>query len=341
MTIIGNVSNKDVSTAEKVAVVFGGCGFIGHHLARRLQKEGYWVRVVDIKAQEYCALSTFSDDFLLGDLTDINVVREALELGRTDVEVYQLAADMGGAEYLFSGENDANVMSNSALINLNTLRVMVKLGLKRVFFSSSACVYPEENQLDPNNPNCEENTVYPAHPDSEYGWEKLFGERIYLAYHKNYGIESRIARFHNIYGPEGTWIGGKEKAPAALCRKIASVENGGTIDVFGDGKQTRSFLYVDECVEGVIRLMWSDITTPLNIGSEEMLSINDFAHMIMNVAGKPDINIHHIPGPLGVRGRSSDNKLIGQLLGWKPNHPLIDGITKTYNWINQQVQKTI
>lgn len=341
MIITGNVSNRKLESTQKIAVVFGGCGFIGHHLARRLQKEGYWVRVVDIKEQEYCELNTFTDDFLLGDLTDIAIVEQALNLGRTDVEVYQLAADMGGAEYLFSGENDANVMSNSALMNLNTLRVMVKLGLKRVFFSSSACVYPEENQLDPNNPNCEENTVYPAHPDSEYGWEKLFGERIYLAYHKNYGIEARIARFHNIYGPEGTWKGGKEKAPAALCRKIASVENGDVIDIFGDGKQTRSFLYVDECVEGVVRLMWSDVTTPLNIGSEEMISINEFAHMIMTIANKKDITINHIPGPLGVRGRSSDNKLIGQLLGWKPNYPLIEGITKTYNWINEQVQKTL
>jgi len=337
MSINGNVSGTPIHEANKVAVVFGGCGFIGHHLARRLQREGYWVRVVDIKDQEYSHPSTFADDVFIGDLTDPAVVFHALNLERTDVEIYQLAADMGGAEYLFSGENDANVMSNSTLINLNTLRTMVKLGLKRVFYSSSACVYPEENQLDPDNPNCEEHTVYPAHPDSEYGWEKLFSERLYLAYHKNYGIECRIARFHNIYGPEGTWAGGKEKAPAALCRKIASTDNGGEIQMFGDGKQTRSFLYVDECVEGVIRLMWSDVTTPLNIGSEEMISLNDFANMIMGIAQKPDIRINHITGPIGVRGRSSDNKLIHKELNWSPNYPLISGISKTYAWIKAQV----
>ena len=339
--MIGNVSKRKLTDDQKVAVVLGGTGFIGHHLARKLQSEGYWIRVVDIKEQEHCEMNSFCDDFLMGDLTDINVTYDALNLGRTDVEVYQLAADMGGAEYLFSGENDANVMSNSVLINVNTLRTMVKLGLKRVFFSSSACVYPEENQLDPDNPNCEENTVYPAHPDSEYGWEKLFGERLYLVFNKNYNINCRIARFHNIYGPEGTWKGGKEKAPAALCRKIASVEDGQTIEMFGDGKQTRSFLYVDECVEGVIRLMRSDVVTPVNIGSEEMISLNDFAYMIMNIAQKQNIKIHHIPGPIGVRGRSSDNKLIGSLLGWKPEYPLVKGITQTYNWIAQQVTKSI
>jgi nucleoside-diphosphate-sugar epimerase len=262
----------------------------------------------------------------------------ALDLGRTDVEVYQLAADMGGAQYIFSGENDANVMSSSAVINLNVVRSMMRLGLKRVFYSSSACIYPEHNQMDPDNPNCEESSAYPANPDSEYGWEKLFSERLYMAFHRNHGLECRIARFHNIYGVEGTWQGGREKAPAALCRKVAMIPDGGTIDMFGDGKQTRSFLYVDECVEGILRLMKSDYWTPVNIGSEEMISINDFAMMIADVAGKT-ININHISGPLGVRGRSSDNRLIRQVLGWEPNAPLREGITKTYEWIAQQLVK--
>jgi len=310
MTEEGNVSKKPLSTADKVAVVLGGCGFIGHHLARRLQKHG--------------------------DLSDYQTCLNALSLGRTDVEVYQLAADMGGASYIFTGEHDANVMTNSALINLNTLKAMVVLGLKRVFYSSSACIYPEHNQLDPDNPNCEESSAYPANPDSEYGWEKLFSERLYMSYKRNFGIEPRIARFHNVYGVEGTWEGGREKAPAAMCRKIAQTPEGGSIDMFGDGKQTRSFLYVDECVEGILRLTHSDFTGPVNIGSEEMISINDFAYMIMGIAGKK-LTINHIPGPLGVRGRSSDNRLIRQHLNWEPNSPLIDGITKTYHWINEQV----
>ena len=338
MTEEGNVSKKPLGTATKVAVVLGGCGFIGHHLARRLQREGYWVRVADIKEPEHCDVSTFADDVVYGDLSNYSTVVQALSLGRTDVEVYQLAADMGGASYIFTGEHDANVMTNSALINLNTLKVMVQLGLKRVFYSSSACIYPEHNQLDPDNPNCEESSAYPAHPDSEYGWEKLFSERLYLSYMRNFGIEPRIARFHNVYGVEGTWEGGREKAPAALCRKIAQANNGDAIEMFGDGKQTRSFLYVDECVEGILRLTHSDFTGPVNIGSEEMISINDFAYMIMGVAGK-DLTITHIPGPLGVRGRSSDNRLIRATLKWEPNSPLIDGITKTYHWINEQVTK--
>lgn len=338
MTEEGNVSKKPLGTATKVAVVLGGCGFIGHHLARRLQREGYWVRVADIKEPEHCDVSTFADDVVYGDLSNYSTVVQALSLGRTDVEVYQLAADMGGASYIFTGEHDANVMTNSALINLNTLKAMVQLGLKRVFYSSSACIYPEHNQLDPDNPNCEESSAYPAHPDSEYGWEKLFSERLYLSYMRNFGIEPRIARFHNVYGVEGTWEGGREKAPAALCRKIAQANNGDAIEMFGDGKQTRSFLYVDECVEGILRLTHSDFTGPVNIGSEEMISINDFAYMIMGVAGK-DLTITHIPGPLGVRGRSSDNRLIRATLKWEPNSPLIEGITKTYNWINEQVTK--
>jgi nucleoside-diphosphate-sugar epimerase len=338
MTYEGNVSKKPLSTAKKIAVVFGGCGFIGHHLARRLQHEGYWVRVADIKSPEHADLSTFADDFYHGDLANESMAYNALDLGRTDVEVYQLAADMGGAQYIFSGENDANVMSSSAVINLNVVRSMMRLGLKRVFYSSSACIYPEHNQMDPDNPNCEESSAYPANPDSEYGWEKLFSERLYMAFHRNHGLECRIARFHNIYGVEGTWQGGREKAPAALCRKVAMIPDGGTIDMFGDGKQTRSFLYVDECVEGILRLMKSDYWTPVNIGSEEMISINDFAMMIADVAGKT-ININHISGPLGVRGRSSDNRLIRQVLGWEPNAPLREGITKTYEWIAQQLVK--
>lgn len=338
MTEEGNVSKKPLSTASKVAVVLGGCGFIGHHLARRLQKEGYWVRVADVKAPEHAELSTFADDFYHGDLANEQMAYEALNLGRTDVEVYQLAADMGGAMYIFTGDNDSNVMTNSAAINLNVVRAMMRLGLKKVFYSSSACVYPEHNQMDPDNPNCEESSAYPANPDSEYGWEKLFSERLYMAFHRNHGLECRIARFHNIYGVEGTWQGGREKAPAALCRKVATTPDGGTIDMFGDGKQTRSFLYVDECVEGILRLMRSDYWKPVNIGSEEMISINDFALMIADVAGKT-ININHIPGPLGVRGRSSDNRLIRQVLGWEPNAPLREGITKTYEWITQQLEK--
>ena len=338
MTEEGNVSKKPLSTASKVAVVLGGCGFIGHHLARRLQKEGYWVRVADVKAPEHADLSTFADDFYHGDLANEQMAYEALNLGRTDVEVYQLAADMGGAMYIFAGDNDSNVMTNSAAINLNVVRAMMRLGLKKVFYSSSACVYPEHNQMDPDNPNCEESSAYPANPDSEYGWEKLFSERLYMAFHRNHGLECRIARFHNIYGVEGTWQGGREKAPAALCRKVATTPDGGTIDMFGDGKQTRSFLYVDECVEGILRLMKSDYWKPVNIGSEEMISINDFAAMIADVAGKT-ININHIPGPLGVRGRSSDNRLIRDVLGWEPNAPLREGITKTYEWITQQLEK--
>lgn len=338
MTEEGNVSKKPLSTADKVAVVLGGCGFIGHHLARRLQQEGYWVRVADIKTPEHCDLSTFADDFYHGDLANEQMAYESLNLGRTDVEVYQLAADMGGAMYIFTGENDSNVMTNSAAINLNVVRSMMRLGLKKVFYSSSACVYPEHNQMDPDNPNCEESSAYPANPDSEYGWEKLFSERLFMAYHRNHGLQCRIARFHNIYGVEGTWKGGREKAPAALCRKIAMTPNDGTIEMFGDGKQTRSFLYVDECVEGILRLMRSDYSNPVNIGSEEMISINDFATMITEVAGKT-INVSHIPGPLGVRGRSSDNRLIRKVLGWEPNAPLREGITKTYEWVKQQIEK--
>ena len=315
----------------KKALVCGGGGFIGLHLVRQLKKEGYWVRAADIKYPEFS--KTAADDFVLGDLRDINVVKQCLD-GIEDV--YQLAADMGGAEYLFSGLNDANVMHNSTLINLNVLDESVKRGIKKIFYSSSACVYPEYNQMDPNNPICKESTVYPAQPDSEYGWEKLFAERLYLAYNKNYNIEVRIARFHNVYGPEGTYKGGKEKSPAAICRKVAMCENNGTIEVWGDGTQTRSFLYIDECVKAVRSLMESTFQGPVNIGSERFISINDLAKMVIKLSGK-NISIKNIPGPIGVHGRTSDNTLFKERLGWQVSENLEEGITNTYNWILKQV----
>ena len=317
----------------KRALVCGAGGFIGSHLVARLKSEGFWVRGVDLKRPEFSP--TKADDFLVGDLRDPVVCREAAN--QKFDEVYQLAADMGGAGYIFTGENDANVMHNSALVNLNMLEACHRQGIRRIFYSSSACMYPERNQLDPDNPNCAEDSAYPAQPDSEYGWEKLFSERAYLAFHRNYGMEVRIARFHNIFGPEGTWTGGKEKAPAALCRKVAEAPDGGEIEIWGDGKQTRSFLYIDECLEGVLRLTRSDWTGPVNIGSDEMVTINGLAAMVMAVAGKKQA-IRHIPGPLGVRGRNSDNHLIEQKLGWRPRAPLLDGIRQTYSWIERQVE---
>jgi nucleoside-diphosphate-sugar epimerase len=316
----------------KKALVCGAGGFIGGHLVQRLKKEGYWVRGVDLKQHEYTQLD--ADEFIVGDLRDINVVEQVIDKGMD--EIYQLAADMGGAGYIFTGDNDANVMHNSATINLNVIDVATKKRVKKVFYSSSACMYPEHNQLDPDNPKCSEDSAYPADPDSEYGWEKLFSERLYMAYNRNHGIAVRIARFHNIFGPKGAWNNGKEKAPAALSRKVAETDNNGVIEVWGDGLQTRSFLYIDECLEGVRRLMESDFMGPVNIGSEEMISINDFAKMIIQIAGK-DISINNIPGPEGVRGRNSDNLLIQEKLGWKPSIPLKEGITKTYNWISQLV----
>jgi nucleoside-diphosphate-sugar epimerase len=317
----------------KKALVCGAGGFIGGHLVQRLKKEGYWVRGVDLKQHEYTQLD--ADEFIVGDLRDINVVEQVIDKGMD--EIYQLAADMGGAGYIFTGDNDANVMHNSATINLNVIDVATKKRVKKVFYSSSACMYPEHNQLDPDNPKCSEDSAYPADPDSEYGWEKLFSERLYMAYNRNHGIAVRIARFHNIFGPNGAWNNGKEKAPAALSRKVAETDNNGVIEVWGDGLQTRSFLYIDECLEGVRRLMESDFMGPVNIGSEEMISINDFAKMIIQIAGK-DISINNIPGPEGVRGRNSDNLLIQEKLGWKPSIPLKEGITKTYNWISQLVK---
>ena len=316
----------------KKILVCGAGGFIGGHLVKKLKSEGHWVRGVDIKHHEYVVSP--ADEFIIGDLR--NPVICNLVLDESIEEVYQLAADMGGAGYIFTGENDADVMHNSATINLNMLDTAKRKGTKKIFYSSSACMYPEHNQMDPDNPKCTENSAYPANPDSEYGWEKLFSERLYLSYHRNHGVDVRIARFHNIFGPEGSWNNGKEKAPAALCRKVAECENGDSIDVWGDGLQTRSFLYIDECLEAVERLMNSDFIGPVNIGSEEMISINDFAKLISTIA-KKKIKINNIPGPEGVRGRNSDNDLIFEKLGWKPNKPLTEGIQKTYNWISKQV----
>ncbi|TVL98267.1 MAG: NAD-dependent dehydratase [Candidatus Brocadia sp. WS118] len=319
----------------KKALVCGAGGFIGSHLVKRLKKEGFWVRGVDLKYPEFA--ETAADDFVIGDLRDQQICRSIVD--QPFNEVYQLAADMGGAGYIFTGENDADIMHNSATINLNMLDVCYKRNIKRIFYSSSACMYPEYNQMDPDNPKCSEDSAYPANPDSEYGWEKLFSERLYLAYGRNHAMEVRIARFHNIFGPEGTWTGGKEKAPAAFCRKVAEIPNGGEIEMWGDGKQTRSFLYIDECLDGVLRLMRSDFTGPVNIGSEEMVTINQLAQMVMEIAGKR-LSIKHIPGPLGVRGRNSDNRLIHEKLGWKPSEPLVEGLKKTYSWIVEQVEKT-
>ena len=319
---------------QKRAIVCGGGGFIGGHLVERLKSEGFWVRAVDLKKHEY--RDSPADEFLVGDLREQSFVRKVVD--QQFDEVYQLAADMGGAGYIFTGENDANIMHNSALINLNVLEACVAQGIKRVFYSSSACMYPEHNQLDPDNPNCEESSAYPANPDSEYGWEKLFSERLYFAFNRNYGMECRVARYHNIFGPYGTWTGGKEKAPAAMCRKVAEVADGGEIEVWGDGLQTRSFLYVDECIEGTIRLLRSDVSVPVNIGSEEMIRINDLAEMAIQIS-KKDIEIRNIDGPVGVRGRNSDNRLISSVLGWAPSMSLKAGMQLTYSWIDSQITK--
>ena len=319
---------------KKRALVCGAGGFVGSHLVKRLKEEKYWVRGVDLKYPGFA--QTVADDFVIGDLREQALVRRVLDQGFD--EVYQLAADMGGAGFVFTGDNDADIMHNSGLVNMNVLDESYKRNVKKIFYSSSACMYPEHNQMDPNNPMCSEDSAYPAMPDSEYGWEKLFSERLYLAYARNKGMQIRIARFHNIYGPEGSWNDGREKAPAAFCRKVAETPNYGTIEMWGDGKQTRSFLYVDECVEGVRRLMESNYEEPVNIGSEEMVSINQLAEMISNIAGK-QLKIKHISGPLGVRGRNSDNTLIKTKLDWEPNYPLKDGLEKTFKWINEQVNK--
>jgi nucleoside-diphosphate-sugar epimerase len=318
----------------KKALVCGAGGFIGSHMVKRLKTEGMWVRGVDLKFPQFSP--TEAHDFVIGDLREQQLCRSVVD--RRFDEVYQFAADMGGAGFIFTGENDAEIMHNSALINLNILEACHRRNTKRIFYSSSACIYPEFNQQDPDNPKTAEDSVYPAQPDSEYGWEKLFSERLYLTFNRNYEMEVRIARYHNVFGPEGSWNDGREKAPAAICRKVAEAEDGSVIEIWGDGKQTRSFLYIDECLEGTIRLMRSEWTGPVNIGSEEMVSIDKLAQMSMKLAGK-NLSLNHITGPLGVRGRNSDNNLIYKKLGWKPSKPLVDGLRVTYSWIESMVQQ--
>lgn len=316
------------------ALVCGAGGFIGSHLVKKLKKEGFWVRGVDLKYPEFSPSA--ADDFVIGDLREPDLCKKVLD--QSFDEVYQLAADMGGAGYIFTGEHDADVMHNSATINLNMLHFGQKAGIKKIFYSSSACIYPEYNQMDPDNPKCSEESAYPAAPDSEYGWEKLFSERLYFSYSRNYCMDVRVARFHNIFGPEGTWTGGKEKAPAAICRKIAETTNG-KIEVWGDGKQTRSFLYIDECLEGIRKFMDNKtFIGPVNIGSEEMVTINKLVQIVAKISNK-NIIIDHIPGPLGVRGRNSDNQLIKEKLGWTPSQPLQIGLSLTFEWISKQVEK--
>jgi len=318
----------------KKALILGAGGFIGSHLVKRLKTEGYWVRGVDLKHPEFS--KTEADDFYIKDLRYLHNIDTVFNQGFD--EVYQLAADMGGAGYIFTGVHDADIMHNSAMINLNVAKRAIEVGVGKLFFSSSACIYPQENQVSTDDPNCKEDTAYPANPDSEYGWEKIFSERTYLAFARNYSLDVRIARFHNIFGPEGSWNNGKEKAPAAICRKVAEAKNHGEIEIWGDGFQTRSFLYIDECLEGVCRLMNAPTSfEPLNIGSQEMVTINQLAELVMHVAGK-QLNIKHIPGPQGVRGRCSNNELIFKKLGWQPDYFMLEkGLEKTYAWINKQV----
>lgn len=318
----------------KKAVVLGAGGFIGSHLVKRLKKEGYWVRGVDLKQPEFS--SSEADEFIIGDLRFYDVVNSSLSSGIQ--EVYQLAADMGGAGYIFTGEHDADVMHNSALINLHVARACIDHKISKIFYSSSACMYPEYNQMDPNNPKCEESSAYPAQPDSEYGWEKLFSERLYMSFKRNYGLDCKIARFHNIYGPEGAWRNGKEKAPAAICRKVLAAKENEAIEIWGDGLQTRSFLYIDDCIDAIRLFVDSNESGPFNIGSEEMISINDFAKMIITSSDKT-ISIKNIDGPTGVRGRCSDNRLIREKLNWEPKFKLKEGIAKTYDWIAEQIGK--
>jgi len=328
-------------------LVLGAGGFIGSHMVKDLKKQGHWVRGVDLKYPEFN--KTEADDFRIYDLADQSQIEDILLVeGEPFDEIYQFAADMGGAGFIFTGDNDANIMYNSASINLNILKTLVNINEKqkvnktKVFYSSSACIYPEENQLDPNNPNCEESSAYPANPDSEYGWEKLFSERIYFAFNKNFDIDIRVARYHNIFGPEGTWDGGREKAPAAICRKVAKAteENDFEIEVWGDGEQTRSFLYIEECIEATKKLMESDFKGPINIGSEEMVTINQLVETAAKVSEK-NIKIKHIDGPLGVRGRNSNNDLVREKLNWDYSMSLEEGITKTYEWIHSQIYSNV
>ena len=345
---------------KKTALVLGAGGFIGSHMVKRLRKEGYWVRGVDLKYPEFS--KTEANEFICGDLRDVEIVRRVIRFGgyrgnyyaqivdkflEPFDEIYQFAADMGGAGFIFTGENDADIMHNSASINLNLLEEQKKLNKDKkvnqtkIFYSSSACMYPEHNQLDPNNPDCREESAYPANPDSEYGWEKLFSERLYLTYNRNYNIPVCVARYHNIFGPEGTWDGGREKAPAAICRKVAQLpKDGGTIEVWGDGLQTRSFLFIDECIEATWRLMQSDFKGPVNIGSEEMVTINQLVETAAKVANKKVEKQHILDAPLGVRGRNSNNDLVREKLGWDYSQSLEEGIRKTYNWICLQLYST-
>jgi len=333
-----------MSQYKKTALVLGAGGFIGSHMVKRLRAEGYWVRGVDLKNTEFS--STQANEFVTGDLREVGLVAQVLDVnGDSFDEIYQFAADMGGAGFVFTGENDAEIMHNSCTINLNVLEEQRKFNEKlgksttKIFYSGSACMYPEYNQLDPDNPDCREESAYPAAPDSEYGWEKLFSERLYLAYNRNHGIPICIARYHNIFGPEGTWDGGREKAPAAICRKVAYLPTeGGAIEVWGDGEQTRSFLYIDECIEATWRLMQSDFQGPVNIGSEEMVTINQLVDTVAKVSSK-DVNKIHIDGPLGVRGRNSNNDLIRENLGWDYEMTLEEGIAKTYAWIEEQTKQ--
>ncbi|GAB7021541.1 NAD-dependent epimerase/dehydratase family protein [Salidesulfovibrio brasiliensis] len=318
----------------KTALVCGAGGFIGGQMVKRLKAEGYWVRGVDLVEHEF--FDPGADEFVKGDLRDPVLCRDVTD--RPFDEVYQFAADMGGAGFVFVGDNDAAIMHNSGLINLNMVEACRLAGAGRVFYSSSACMYPQENQLEPDNPNLAEDSAYPANPDSDYGWEKLFSERLYLAYARNYGMTIRIARYHNIFGEEGAWTGGREKSPAAICRKVAEAQDGGEIEIWGDGRQTRSFLHVSECVEATRRLMLSDCDEPVNIGSEEMVSINQLAEIVMGIAGKT-LSLRHVDGPLGVRGRNSDNRLFRKRVGWAPEQPLARGLETTYRWIEQQVRE--
>jgi len=326
-----------MNSTKKTALVCGAGGFIGHHMVNNLKKEGFWVKGVDLKNPEFS--KTQADEFIIGDLRDFSLCQKIFNLPFD--EVYQFAADMGGAGFVFTGENDADVLFNSATINLNVVKNSIQSKVKKIFFPSSACVYPAYNQIDPNNPRCAEDSVFPAQPDSDYGWEKIFSEKLYLAFHRNYNLNIRIARFHNIYGPEGTWFGGREKSPAAICRKIIEAKRNGSIDIWGDGLQTRSFLYIDDCLQAVRKLMDSkDFIGPVNIGSEEMVTINQLAEIVMKIANKK-LKINHVSGPLGVRGRNSDNKLIKEKLNWEPLFSLKKGMEKTYLWIKKEYSKSL